>query len=320
MFHCVFPWLTRNAWSEMTSFNRWLWVSLVIARLWRRRQVTEQDSAAGAAMTWRQRLVLVDWNQVLLIVLRKIGNWNFFPLWMYFILTGDRVSCSSLDHPGVYTFGGWRAGTESYPGSTELLIIIFMDELWLSSMNYCNSWKRVLNYGLIFLIGRQNVRFGHWQYKCSYHLMNVTSFWTFCQVLCSPYSQFHQPTCFWKWVGGTNPFKSGILSSEADPEKNIHCSWQDGHIIGTGNTWNFRKCLWKKIFVHNFCHKLGQTILLQFDHSPPPIWSLVFTRFVGFLRISFHISYHICSKWQCSEPHIMYYTLFGSGFSTHLPL
>ena len=58
MFHCVFPWLTRNAWSEMTSFNRWLWVSLVIARLWRRRQVTEQDSAAGAAMTWRQRLVL----------------------------------------------------------------------------------------------------------------------------------------------------------------------------------------------------------------------------------------------------------------------
>ena len=151
MFHCVFPWLTRNAWSEMTSFNRWLWVSLVIARLWRRRQVTEQDSAAGAAMTWRQRLVLVDWNQVLLIVLRKIGNWNFFPLWMYFILTGDRVSCSSLDHPGVYTFGGWRAGTESYPGSTELLIIIFMDELWLSSMNYCNSWKRVLIYGLLFL-------------------------------------------------------------------------------------------------------------------------------------------------------------------------
>ena len=151
MFHCVFPWLTRNAWSEMTSFNRWLWVSLVIARLWRRRQVTEQDSAAGAAMTWRQRLVLVDWNQVLLIVLRKIGNWNFFPLWMYFILTGDRVSCSSLDHPGVYTFGGWRAGTESYSGSTELLIIIFMDELWLSSMNYCNSWKRVLIYGLLFL-------------------------------------------------------------------------------------------------------------------------------------------------------------------------
>ena len=94
---------------------------------------------------------LVDWNQVLLIVLRKIGNWNFFPLWMYFILTGDRVSCSSLDHPGVYTFGGWRAGTESYPGSTELLIIIFMDELWLSSMNYCNSWKRVLIYGLLFL-------------------------------------------------------------------------------------------------------------------------------------------------------------------------
>ena len=164
LFHCVFPWLTRNAWSEMTSFNRWLWVSLVIARLWRRRQVTEQDSAAGAAMTWRQRLVLVDWNQVLLIVLRKIGNWNFFPLWMYFILTGDRVSCSSLDHPGVYTFGGWRAGTESYSGSTELLIIIFMDELWLSSMNYCNSWKRVLIYGLLFL---------DWQTECPFWTLAI---------------------------------------------------------------------------------------------------------------------------------------------------
>ena len=170
MFHCVFPWLTRNAWSEMTSFNRWLWVSLVIARLWRRRQVTEQDSAAGAAMTWRQRLVLVDWNQVLLIVLRKIGNWNFFPLWMYFILTGDRVSCSSLDHPGVYTFGGWRAGTESYSGSTELLIIIFMDELWLSSMNYCNSWKRVLNYGLLFL---------DWQTECPVWTLAVQMFMSF---------------------------------------------------------------------------------------------------------------------------------------------
>ena len=49
-------------------------------------------------------------------------------------------------------------------------------------------------------------------------------------------SQFHQPTCFWKWVGGTMSIKSGILSSEADPEKNTHCSSQDGHIIGTGNT------------------------------------------------------------------------------------
>ena len=84
---------------------------------------------------------------------------------------------------------------------------------WLSSMYYCNSWKRVLNYGLIFLIGRQNVRFGHWQYKCSCHLMNVTSFWTFCQVLCSPYSQFHQPTCFWKWGGEPvySPYWSGGL-------------------------------------------------------------------------------------------------------------
>ena len=39
-------------------------------------------------------------------------NWKLEFLFLmnvvliYFILTGDRVSCSSLDHPGVYTFGG----------------------------------------------------------------------------------------------------------------------------------------------------------------------------------------------------------------------
>ena len=190
LFHCVFPWLTRNAWSEISNDFLLTGDCELASSL--------PDSEEGGK--WQSRILpreqrwldirgwfLVGWNQVLLIVLRKIGNWTFFPLWMYFILTGDRVSCSSLDHPGVCRFSGWRAGTESYSGSTELLIIIFMDELWLSSMNYCNSWKRVLNYGLIFLIGKQNVRFGHWQYKCSCHLMNVTSFWTFCQVLCSPY-------------------------------------------------------------------------------------------------------------------------------------
>ena len=105
-------------------------------------------------------------------------------------------------------------------------------------------------------------------------------------------SQFHQPTCFWKWVGGTNPFKSGILSSEADPEKNIHCSWQDGHIIGTGNTWIFRKCLRKKFFVHNFCHNLGQTILLQFDHCPACLlhqMDFSFSMFLYFSRALFCI-------------------------------
>ena len=116
------------------------------------------------------------------------------------------------------------------------------------------------------------------------------------------------------------PFQKWDFKFRGRSWKKIHCSWQDGHIIGTGNTWIFRKCLRKKFFVHNFCHNLGQTILHQFDHSPPPIWSLGFTWFVGFLRISFDISYHICSKWQCSEPHIMYYTIFGSGFSRHLPL
>ena len=57
---------------------------------------------------------------------------------------------------------------------------------------------------------------------------------------------------------------------------------------------------------------------------PPPIWSLSSPHLIiGYrwiCRISFHIFHHICSKWQCSEPHIMYYTIFGSGFSTHLPL
>ena len=102
-------------------------------------------------------------------------------------------------------------------------------------------------------------------------------------------SQFHQPTCFWKWVGGTNPFKSGILSSEADPEKNIHCSCQVGHIIGTCGAWILWKCLRKKIFLHNFCHNWLLTILPRFDHSPPPIWSLDIAGFVGFLFIFFII-------------------------------
>ena len=57
---------------------------------------------------------------------------------------------------------------------------------------------------------------------------------------------------------------------------------------------------------------------------PPPIWSLSSPHLIiGYrwiCRISFHIFHHICSKWQCSEPHIMYYTIFGSGFSTYLPL
>ena len=54
----------------------------------------------------------------------------------------------------------------------------------------------------------------------------------------------------------------------ANLEKNIHCSWQDGHIIGTGNTWIFRKCPRKKIFVHNFSHNHHLTILPPFDHCP----------------------------------------------------
>ena len=72
----------------------------------------------------------------------------------------------------------------------------------------------------------------------------------------------------WKWGGRTDPLKSGILSSEANPEKNTHCSSQVGHIIGTVSTWIFRKCQRKKIFVHNFCHNRRQTILHQFDHCP----------------------------------------------------
>ena len=107
-------------------------------------------------------------------------------------------------------------------------------------------------------------------------------------------------------VSFTNPLasvlKSGILSSEANPEKNTHCSSQDGHIIGIGGALISRKCLRKKMFVHNFCHNRRQTILHQFDHSPPPIWSLDSTGFHWICLISFHISHHICSKWQCSEP------------------
>ena len=76
------------------------------------------------------------------------------------------------------------------------------------------------------------------------------------------------PRLTWKWGGRTDPLKSGILSSEANPEKNTHCSSQVGHIIGTVSTWIFRKCQRKKIFVHNFCHNRQLTILLPFDHCP----------------------------------------------------
>ena len=102
-------------------------------------------------------------------------NWKLKFLFLmnvvliYFILTGDRVSCSSLDHPGVYTFGGWRAGTESYSGSTELLRIIFMDELWLSSMNYCNS-RKSLELWTYFL---------DWQTECPFWTLAVQMFMSF---------------------------------------------------------------------------------------------------------------------------------------------
>ena len=100
------------------------------------------------------------------------------------------------------------------------------------------------------------------------------------------------PRLTWKWGGRTNPFKSGNSSSVANLEKNIHCSWQDGHIIGTGNTWIFRKCLRKKFFVHNFCHNLGQTILLQFDHCPACLLhhkDFSFSMFLYFSRAPFCI-------------------------------
>ena len=128
-------------------------------------------------------------------------------------------------------------------------------------------------------------------------------------------SQFHQPTCFWKWVGGTNPFKSGILSSEADPEKNIHCSWQDGHIIGTGNTWIFRKCLRIFFLLTTFATILDRlsssnliTLLLQFDH-----WSSLdlldfFSYFSSYLqqmavfRTTYHVLHPIWFKFQHTSP------------------
>ena len=72
---------------------------------------------------------------------------------------------------------------------------------------------------------------------------------------------------------------------------------------------------------------------------PPPIWSLSSTNLIIGLHlicwISFHISHHICSKCQCSEPqyHVLQYIWFRFlhalllrselsqfGFSTHFPL
>ena len=121
-------------------------------------------------------------------------------------------------------------------------------------------------------------------------------------------------------VSFTNPLAAGSGLVERTPkkveiwvqrprlEKKTHCGCQVGHIIGTVSTWIFRKCLRKKIFVHNFCHNRQLTILLRFRHSPPPISVLDFTGFVGFL----FTSHHICSKWQCSEPryHVLQRILF----------
>ena len=80
---------------------------------------------------------------------------------------------------------------------------------------------------------------------------------------------------------------------------------------------NFMKMPEKKDFSSQLLPQLA-------SDYPPPIWSLSSPHLIiGYrwiCRISFHIFHHICSKWQCSEPHIMYYTIFGSGFSTHLPL
>ena len=70
----------------------------------------------------------------------------------------------------------------------------------------------------------------------------------------------------------------------------------------------------KKIFAHNFCHNRRQTILHQFDHSPPPIWSLDFTGFVEFL-FTFLIIFAANGSVQNHD--IMYCNGFGSGFSTH---
>ena len=62
----------------------------------------------------------------------------------------------------------------SYSGSTELLLITFMDTHWLSSMYYCNSWKRVLNYGPLLL---------DWQTECPFWTLTVQMFMSFNECL-----------------------------------------------------------------------------------------------------------------------------------------
>ena len=62
------------------------------------------------------------------------------------------------------------------------------------------------------------------------HWSLINSFFSNKQSICI--SQFHQPTCLWKWVGGTNPQKSDNLTSEVNIVKKTHCSCQVGHRIG----------------------------------------------------------------------------------------
>ena len=72
---------------------------------------------------------------------------------------------------------------------------------------------------------------------------------------------------------------------------------------------NFQKMPAKK----DFC---SQLLPQSWTDYPPPIWSLSSTNLIIGLHlicwISFHISHHICSKCQCSEPqyHVLQYIWF----------
>ena len=115
-FHCVFPWLTRNNWSEMISFKRWLWVSLVIANSeergkWKSSFPPREQrwlevggwflrgliSGTTTGLSWF--ITIGIWHAVPCLKVElswgKLETGISFPFWIevliYFILTGDRV-------------------------------------------------------------------------------------------------------------------------------------------------------------------------------------------------------------------------------------
>ena len=83
----------------------------------------------------------------------------------YMLHNDSRIASSFALHNTAMSdgFSGWKAGTKLFRFSWVLLITL-MDTYCLSLVYYCNSWKRVLIYGLLFL---------DWQTECPFWTLAI---------------------------------------------------------------------------------------------------------------------------------------------------